>query len=79
MVFDKTTTNTTPQNRFLADKRNKDRVLKLLPRELQVSNIYTNQASKDADRTIVSTDKFLSLKYGAVIIVREDTELLTQP
>lgn len=60
VVFNKTTVNTTPQDKFLANEGNKDRFVKLLSSELQAANIFTDQSSEDADRLIVATAKFLS-------------------
>lgn len=76
VVFDKTTVNTTPQDKFLANEGNKDRFMKLLSSAMQASSIVTDQASEDADRLIVATAKCLSPTYDAVIIVGEDIDLL---
>ena len=77
IVFEYEMKTTTSQRSFLANSKNKSRLIEKLILELQNEGIQTDQHDADADPLIVSTALNLSqLDSSAVIVVGTDTDLL---
>lgn len=74
IIFNKTMRSTVNQELFLANEKNKTRLM--LTNKFENSNITVNQALDDADTLIVNTAIDLSLKNETVVIIGEDIDLL---
>ena len=65
------------QEKFLANSKNKNNIIKMLRRKLMENGIQSTQCAADADRTIVTTAIDIAKNtQKKVVIVAEDTDIL---
>jgi len=78
ILFDENMATMTTQAAFLANGRNKMRLITMLSNKFSICGIQVQQAEADADRLIVSSS--LSLAKGSperpVVVIETDTDLL---
>ncbi|XP_050063804.1 uncharacterized protein LOC114129279 isoform X2 [Aphis gossypii] len=71
IIFNETMRSTVNQELFLANEKNKTRLIHMLTNKFKNSNITVNQALDNADTLIVNTAIDLSLTNETVVIVGE--------
>lgn len=76
IAFDETMKTTTSQAKFLANESNKSRLISMLCNRFKNEGIVVKQALEDADTLIINTALDMSNKFGSVVIVGEDIDLL---
>ena len=76
IMFDETMIPTVPQDKFLANQKNKARFIVMLKESCATAGIRTMQAREDADVLIVNTAMNLAEDHSLVVIVGEDIDLL---
>lgn len=76
MLFDETMTPPTTKDSFLANPKNKSRLIALLATKFTSAGLEYKQAEEDADTLIVSTALNLAESNEAVVVVGEDIDLL---
>jgi len=76
IIFNETMQCTVNQELFLANEKNKTRLIHMLSSKFEKSNITANQALDDIDTLIVNTAIDLSMTNEIVVIVGEDIDLL---
>lgn len=76
IVFEESTQIKVPQEKFLSNPKNKQRLIVFICTGLGLQGIETKQAPEDADCLIVRTALEKSEDYQHVIIVGEDVDLL---
>ncbi len=54
-MFDETMVPTVPQEKFLGNMKNKERLILMLKDNFAAADIHTKQAQEDADTLIVTT------------------------
>lgn len=76
LMFDETMVPTVPQEKFLGNMKNKERLILMLKDNFAAADIHTKQAQEDADTLIVTTAMDLAQQHNSVVIVGEDVDLL---
>ena len=74
--FTEHTTTTASQADFLANRRNKARLIEMLAGWFQAAQIQVRQAQNDADTLIIRTALEIELSGKSVVVVGSDTDLL---
>src|SRR3978361_1391728 len=74
--FDLNTRLTVPQEKFLSNSKNKQRLINLLSRALVESDCSTALADEDADVLLVYSSKDLVKTETHVVLVGQDIDLL---
>ncbi|GBN02952.1 hypothetical protein AVEN_94648-1 [Araneus ventricosus] len=76
IIFNEATCPETSQEQFLANERNKVRLIDFLKKFLQKANVTVKQAIKDADVLIVETAVSVKSQYDNIFVVGEGIDLL---
>lgn len=76
VVFNDTMVPTVSKEKFLANDRNKNRLITELMNRFVASNMLCKQAKEDADVLIISTALDMAHNHDNVIIIGEDVDLL---
>ncbi|GBN17628.1 hypothetical protein AVEN_135573-1 [Araneus ventricosus] len=75
-LFDETLIPSVPQNKFLGNDANKDRLIRMLTTKFEAENFMVKQATEDADTQIFNTSMSVSSAFDSVIVAGEDVDLL---
>lgn len=75
-LFDEMMQVTVTQEKFLANEKNKSRLIEVLMRKFQLAGYNVKQHEADADTLIVTTALELSGMHESIVIVGEDVDLL---
>ena len=75
-IFHETMKVTVTKDKFLANEKNKLRMITMLKQKLKTANCMVQQHQEDADTLIVTTALEISQDYKKVYIVGEDIDLL---
>lgn len=76
VLFNESMIATMPQEKFLSNEKNKDRLISMLCEKLQTAGFIIKQAVEDADTLIINTAIDALKDYDSVVIVGEDVDLL---
>ena len=77
IIFDENMPTTTTQTAFLANSKNKQRLIEMVSEKMRMAGIRVIQAEADADTLIVSTALTVAEKEEVpVVVVGTDTDLL---
>ncbi|GBO28443.1 hypothetical protein AVEN_103963-1 [Araneus ventricosus] len=75
VMFDETMIPTVSQEKFLANPKNKDRLISILMNKFSSLNMTCKKADEDADCLIVNSALALALTHLSVVIIGEDIDL----
>lgn len=75
-LFDEMMQVTVNQEKFLANEKNKSRLIEVLKQKFELDGFSVKQHEEDADTLIVTTAMELCKKHDSVVIVGEDVDLL---
>ncbi|GBM48840.1 hypothetical protein AVEN_21622-1 [Araneus ventricosus] len=76
VMFDETMIPTVSQEKFLANPKNKDRLISILKNKFYSLNMTYKKADEDADCLIVNSVLALAPTHMSVVVIGEDIDLL---
>ncbi|GBM00861.1 hypothetical protein AVEN_257370-1 [Araneus ventricosus] len=75
VMFDETMITTLSQEKFLANPKNKNRLIAILMNKFSSLNMTCKKADEDADCLIVNSTLALAPTYPSVVVIGEDIDL----